>query len=62
MILHLGAKVRALPSGGVSIGDSKQMLKCLGKDRAMIEFKNAKDLQAHRAALSALLRQWIRYV
>ncbi|MGQ3052670.1 MAG: DUF1801 domain-containing protein [Roseateles sp.] len=62
LILHLGAKARALPAGGLQITDSAGLLKWLGKDRAQVEFSSAADLSAKLAALQALLRQWITYV
>jgi len=62
LILHLGAKVRELPAGGVRIDDPGKLLKWLGKDRAMVEFADMKDVKAKGAALQALLRQWIAYV
>lgn len=62
LVLHLGAKVRALPVGGVEIDDPQRLLKWLGPDRAMIQFGQARQLQAQRVALQALLRQWIGFV
>ena len=59
LILHLGAKVRALPEGGVAISDSTGLLKWLGKDRAQVEFTSSADLAAKLPALQAVLRQWI---
>ena len=62
LILHLGAKVRELPDGAVAIDDPCKLLKWLGKDRAMVEFASADELEEKRAALVAVLRQWITYV
>ena len=62
LILHLGAKARALPEGGLAIDDPTGLLKWLGKDRAQVEFSTAADLQAKLPALQALLRQWIQHV
>ena len=62
LILHLGAKVRALPAGGVAIKDPAKLLKWLGKDRAMVVFKDGKDLAAKKAALAALVKAWITHV
>lgn len=62
LILHLGAKDRALPAGGPAIDDPTGLLKWLGKDRAQVEFGTAADLQAKLPVLQALLRQWITYV
>lgn len=62
LILHLGAKTRALPAGGLAIKDPAKMLKWLGKDRALIVFKDGKDLAARKAALAALIKQWVKHV
>lgn len=62
VILHLGAKVRALPAGGLAIADPQKMLKWLAKDRAMIVFRDGKELAARKAAFAALIRQWVRHV
>ena len=62
LILHLGAKVRELPEGAVAIDDPGKLLKWLGKDRAMVEFATTDELEGKRAALVAVLRQWIKYV
>ena len=62
LILHLGAKVRAMPAGGIAIKDPDKLLKWLGKDRAMIVFKDGKDLAAKKPALAALVKEWIRHV
>jgi hypothetical protein len=61
LILHLGAKVRDLPKGGVKISDPDGLLKWLGKDRAAVEFP-ASELKSKTRALQAVLRQWIEYV
>jgi hypothetical protein len=62
LILHLGAKARDLPVGGVAIQDPIKMLKWLGKDRAMVEFGSMSEIEASKEALQAILRQWVRYV
>ena len=62
LILHLGAKVREPADGGVAINDPDKLLKWLGKDRAMLEFANADELEGKKPALIAVLRQWIRLV
>lgn len=62
MILHLGAKARAMPPGGLVIDDPEGLLKWLAKDRAMIEFRDGGDLRARQTALRQLLGQWISYV
>jgi hypothetical protein len=62
LILHLGAKARELPAEGMAIADPDGLLRWLGKDRAMIEFRGRAGIEAGRAALAAILRQWIRHV
>ena len=62
LVLHLGAKVRELPVGGVKITDPTKLLRWLAEDRAMVEFTSLKDIKENAAALQAVVRQWIRYV
>jgi hypothetical protein len=62
LILHRGAKARALPAGGLMIDDPGKLLKWLDADRALVEIASAEELERRRDALTALLRQWIRYV
>jgi hypothetical protein len=62
VILHLGAKARALPKGGLAIDDPEGLLKWLGPDRAMVELGAGEDLAGKAAAFQAVLRQWIRHV
>jgi Domain of unknown function (DU1801) len=59
LILHLGAKARELPEGGLVIDDTSSLLKWLGKDRAQVVFESAADLKAKLPALQALIKQWI---
>lgn len=62
LILHLGAKARALPEGGLAIDDPGRLLKWLGKDRAQVEFSSTADLQAKLPALQLVIQQWIAHV
>jgi len=62
VILHLGAKVRELPAGGVTIDDRAGLLQWLGKDRAVVEFADAQAFKKSKAAFEAVLRQWIKFV
>ena len=62
LILHLGAKMKKLPAGGVAITDPGKLLKWLGKDRAMIVFKDENDLKAKQAGFAKIIRQWVAYV
>jgi hypothetical protein len=62
LILHLGAKARDVPAGGLKISDPAKLLKWLGRDRAAIEFEDLAEINRSKAALQAVLRQWIRHV
>lgn len=62
LILHLGAKARALPTGGVAIDDPQGLLAWLAADRAQVAFADVTDVEARGPALQAVLRQWIAYV
>lgn len=62
LILHLGAKVRELPAGGVAIEDPGKLLKWLGKDRAQVEFRDLDDIESRKQAFQSLLQQWLRHV
>ncbi|MDI1429551.1 DUF1801 domain-containing protein [Polyangium sorediatum] len=61
IILHLGAKKRAT-SPDLAIADPEALLEWLGKDRASVKFRDAKDIQAKRAAFVDVVRQWIEHV
>ena len=62
VILHLGAKVKKLPAGGIAIADPGKLLKWLGKDRAMVVFTDKSDLKAKNAGFAKIIRQWMAYV
>ncbi len=60
LILHTGAKVKANAKAGIEIADPTGQLKWLAKDRCVVTFEDAKDIEAKRMALEAILRQWIQ--
>lgn len=62
VILHLGAKVRDLPAGGLKIKDPDKLLKWLANDRAAIEFTDVDDVKGKQSAIEKILRQWIKHV
>jgi hypothetical protein len=62
VILHLGAKIRALPPGGVGISDPEHLLQWLAPDRAAVTFRDAEDLRAKAIAFQSVLQQWITFV
>nr|WP_316641947.1 DUF1801 domain-containing protein [uncultured Roseateles sp.] len=60
LILHLGAKVRDIPS--LTVDDPQGLLSWLAKDRAMVSWAVLPELQAQAPALQALIRRWIAFV
>ena len=62
LVLHLGAKVRSLPAGGMALRDPEKLLRWLAKDRAMIVFTDKKDLATRKDHLAALVREWITWI
>ena len=62
LVLHFGAKARAVEASSENIADPAGLLKWVAKDRATLEFKDAKDIAAKSAALQAIVLQWIKYV
>jgi hypothetical protein len=62
VILHFGAKKNAISTTGVAISDPGSLLEWLGKDRAMVTFRDLKDVEAKRKAFVAVIREWIKHV
>jgi len=62
LILHLGAKVRSVPAGGIEIPDPTDLLDWLAKDRARITFTDTADFRAKKPAFQRLVRHWIEHV
>lgn len=62
LILHRGAKVRALPEGRLVVPDPEGLLKWLAADRAIIEFADEAELAEKSGALRDLVRRWIGQV
>lgn len=62
LILHMGAKVKESATKGLKIADPAGLLKWLAKDRALVSFSDMKDVNAKRAALKAIIRDWISQV
>lgn len=60
LILHLGAKKTALPAG--AIADPRKLLEWLGPDRASMVFRDADEVTLKKAALAAVIRQWITHL
>jgi hypothetical protein len=62
VILHLGAKVREIPPGGMPIDDPEKLLRWLAQDRAAVVFKDMNDFNAKKSAILSIIRSWITYV
>jgi hypothetical protein len=62
VILHFGAKARAVAAPAESISDPSNLLKWLAKDRATVNFESLSDLKNKKTAFQSLLRQWIAHV
>jgi len=62
LILHTGAKVKATATDGIKLADPSNLLEWLAKDRAVVKFADLKDLRSKRAALEAIVRDWIKHV
>ena len=60
LILHTGAKVKPTAQTALPIPDPTHLLEWLAKDRAVVKFTDAADAQAKRAALEAIVREWVR--
>jgi uncharacterized protein YdhG (YjbR/CyaY superfamily) len=60
LLLHTGAKPRPGAKKGPAIADPTGLLEWLAKDRCLVTFADAKDVQAKRAALQGVIREWIR--
>ena len=58
LILHMGAKLKGGAAQG-RIADPSGLLEWLSKDRGLVTFKDAKDIQAKRSALQKIVREWI---
>lgn len=62
LILHTGAKVKETATEGVKVADPSGLLEWLAKDRCLVTLGDAKDIQTKRAALQAILREWLQWV
>lgn len=59
LILTTGAEVKASATQGLNIADPTGLLNWLAKDRALVTFDDLQDVNAKRAALKAVIRDWI---
>jgi uncharacterized protein YdhG (YjbR/CyaY superfamily) len=59
LILHTGAKVKDTSTKGLQIADPAGLLEWLARDRCLVTLGDGKEIQARRAALEAIVREWI---
>lgn len=59
LVLHTGAVPKPAAQAGFKINDPAGLLRWQGKDRALIGFRDAADVETKLPALEAVLRQWI---
>ncbi len=59
LILHTGAKVKASAIKGLKIADPMGLLKWLAKDRCVVTFDDARDVEVKRKAFQSIIRAWI---
>jgi len=57
LILHTGAKKKAAKE--LKIADPAGLMQWLAPDRCLVTFADGKDIQARRAALETIIREWI---
>ena len=62
VILHFGAKKNDISTTGVAIPDPDSLLKWLARDRALVSFRDSKDIAAKRSSFTKLIRQWIKHL
>lgn len=62
VILHFGAKTRPGFAPKTDIADPTGLLTWLADDRAVVLFKDRKDLDARRGDFLDLIRNWIKYL
>jgi hypothetical protein len=62
LILHFGARARDAVAGRETIDDPAGLLTWLAQDRASVSFADGGDLERGRAALQAIVRQWIAHL
>ena len=59
LIFHKGAKVKDNSTKEMKIADPKCLIKWLAKERCMVTLGAGKAIQANRAALETIVREWI---
>lgn len=58
LVFHRGAKVKA--SQGFEFKDPAGLLEWVAKDRALANFKDAKDVKSKKKALTEVVERWVQ--
>ena len=59
VVLHQGARGKGKGARAPAIRDPDGLLEWLGKDRATVRFRDAKEVAAKQRPFQAIVRQWI---
>lgn len=59
LIFHRGAKVKDNSTAGLSIDDPAGLIQWLAKERCLVTLGTGREIEANRAALERIVRQWI---
>jgi uncharacterized protein YdhG (YjbR/CyaY superfamily) len=59
LIFHMGAKVKDNSTRGMRIADPAGLIQWLAKERCLVTVGTSQDIPANRAALEAIVREWI---
>lgn len=60
LILHRGAKPKADSARGMRLADPAGLVEWLAKDRCFVTVGKGRDIAVRRAALEAIVREWLR--
>lgn len=59
LVFHTGAKVKAKSDAKI-IRDEKGLLEWRSDERAILTFKDSKDLEENKAAIKIIINEWIK--
>jgi hypothetical protein len=62
LVLHLGAKPRPDVEARTAISDPQGLLEWRGDDRALVTFRDLREIAARKSAFVKILRQWITFM
>jgi len=62
LVFHLGAKVKDNSTAPLPLADPKGLIRWLATERCLVTLGTGREIQAHRSALVAIVRAWIRRV